>query len=89
RIARPFYAEALRALEEQVASPPTLDAVMKESGGFAMGPLQLMDLIGHDINYAVTESLFHAFYGDPRFQPSLQQKELVDAGYLGRKRGRG
>ncbi|PHM44815.1 putative 3-hydroxyacyl-CoA dehydrogenase [Xenorhabdus mauleonii] len=89
RIARPFYAEALRALEEQVASPATLDAVMKESGGFAMGPLQLMDLIGHDINYTVTESLFHAFHGDPRFQPSLQQKELVDAGHLGRKRGRG
>ncbi|CEE94283.1 3-hydroxybutyryl-CoA dehydrogenase, phenylacetic acid degradation [Xenorhabdus nematophila str. Anatoliense] len=89
RIARPFYAEALRALEEQVASPATLDAIMKESGGFAMGPLQLMDLIGHDINYTVTESLFHAFYGDPRFQPSLRQKELVDADYLGRKRGRG
>ncbi|MDX7990751.1 3-hydroxyacyl-CoA dehydrogenase [Xenorhabdus littoralis] len=89
RIARPFYAEALRALEEQVAAPATLDAVMKESGGFAMGPLQLMDLIGHDINYAVTESLFHAFHCDPRFQPSLRQKELVDAGHLGRKRGRG
>ncbi|PHM50299.1 3-hydroxyacyl-CoA dehydrogenase [Xenorhabdus miraniensis] len=89
RIARPFYAEALRALEEQVAAPATLDAVIKESGGFAMGPLQLMDLIGHDINYAVTESLFHAFHGDSRFQPSLQQKELVDADHLGRKRGRG
>ncbi|MDX7986089.1 3-hydroxyacyl-CoA dehydrogenase [Xenorhabdus sp. 12] len=89
RIARPFYAEALRALEEQVATPATLDAVMKESGGFAMGPLQLMDLIGHDINYTVTESLFRAFHSDPRFQPSLQQKELVDAGHLGRKRGRG
>ncbi|MBI6547749.1 3-hydroxyacyl-CoA dehydrogenase [Xenorhabdus lircayensis] len=89
RIARPFYTEALRALEEQVASPATLDAVIKESGGFAMGPLQLMDLIGHDINYAVTESLFHAFHGDPRFQPSLRQKELVDADHLGRKRGRG
>ncbi|WP_071933926.1 3-hydroxyacyl-CoA dehydrogenase [Xenorhabdus hominickii] len=89
RIARPFYAEALRALEEQVASPATLDTVMKESGGFAMGPLQLTDLIGHDVNYAVTESLFHAFHNDPRFQPSLRQKELVDAGHLGRKRGRG
>ncbi|OTA20561.1 putative 3-hydroxyacyl-CoA dehydrogenase [Xenorhabdus beddingii] len=89
RIARPFYAEALRALEEQVATPATLDAVLKESGGFAMGPLQLMDLIGHDVNYAVTESLFHAFHGDPRFQPSLRQKELVDADHLGRKRGRG
>ncbi|MDC9581051.1 3-hydroxyacyl-CoA dehydrogenase [Xenorhabdus sp. PR6a] len=89
RIARPFYAEALRALEEQIAAPATLDAVLKESGGFAMGPLQLMDLIGHDVNYTVTESLFHAFYCDPRFQPSLRQKELVEANHLGRKRGRG
>ncbi|MEQ1976404.1 3-hydroxyacyl-CoA dehydrogenase [Xenorhabdus sp. SGI240] len=89
RIARPFYAETLRALEEQIATPATLDAVLKESGGFAMGPLQLMDLIGHDINYAVTESLFQAFHCDPRFQPSLRQKELVDANHLGRKRGRG
>ncbi|PHM74071.1 3-hydroxyacyl-CoA dehydrogenase [Xenorhabdus kozodoii] len=89
RIARPFYAETLRALEEQLATPATLDAVLKESGGFAMGPLQLMDLIGHDINYTVTESLFHAFHYDPRFQPSLLQKELVDADHLGRKRGRG
>ncbi|MBD2784567.1 3-hydroxyacyl-CoA dehydrogenase [Xenorhabdus sp. DI] len=89
RIARPFYAEALRALEEQIADPATLDAVLKESGGFSMGPLQLMDLIGHDINYTVTQSLFHAFYCDPRFQPSLRQKELVDANHLGRKRGRG
>ncbi|CBJ79271.1 3-hydroxybutyryl-CoA dehydrogenase,phenylacetic acid degradation [Xenorhabdus bovienii str. Jollieti] len=89
RIARPFYAETLRALEENVASPATLDAVMKESGGFAMGALQLTDLIGHDVNYAVTESLFHAFHGDPRFQPSLRQKELVEADHLGRKRGQG
>ncbi|MEX0444705.1 3-hydroxyacyl-CoA dehydrogenase [Xenorhabdus sp. SGI246] len=89
RIARPFYAEALRALEEQIASPATLDAVMKDSGGFAMGPLQLTDLIGHDVNYAVTESLFNAFYGDTRFQPSLRQKELVEANHLGRKSGRG
>ncbi|PHM65591.1 putative 3-hydroxyacyl-CoA dehydrogenase [Xenorhabdus stockiae] len=89
RIARPFYAEALRALEEQIASPATLDAVIKDAGGFAMGPLQLTDLIGHDVNYAVTESLFHAFYGDPRFQPSLRQKELVEANHLGRKSGRG
>ncbi|RKE93495.1 3-hydroxyacyl-CoA dehydrogenase [Xenorhabdus ehlersii] len=89
RIARPFYAEALRALEERIATPATLDAVLKESGGFAMGPLQLMDLIGHDINYTVTESLFHAFHYDPRFLPSLLQKELVDADHLGRKRGRG
>ncbi|MDR0218785.1 MAG: 3-hydroxyacyl-CoA dehydrogenase [Enterobacteriaceae bacterium] len=89
RIARPFYAEALRALEEQVASPATIDAVLKDAGGFAMGPLQLTDLIGHDVNYAVTESLFHGFYGDARFQPSLRQKELVEANHLGRKNGRG
>ncbi|PHM62524.1 3-hydroxyacyl-CoA dehydrogenase [Xenorhabdus ishibashii] len=89
RIARPFYAETLRALEERIATPATLDTVLKESGGFAMGPLQLMDLIGNDINYTVTESLFHAFHYDPRFQPSLLQKELVDADHLGRKRGRG
>ena len=76
RVARPFYAETLRALEEQIATPATLDAVLRDAGGFAMGPLQLTDLIGHDVNYAVTESVFHAFGSDPRFQPSLVQKEL-------------
>ncbi|MEG0231280.1 MAG: 3-hydroxyacyl-CoA dehydrogenase [Hafnia sp.] len=89
RVARPFYAETLRALEEQIATPATLDAVLRDAGGFAMGPLQLTDLIGHDVNYAVTESVFYAFGSDPRFQPSLVQKELVDAGHLGRKSGRG
>ena len=89
RVARPFYAETLRALEEQIATPATLDAVLRDAGGFAMGPLQLTDLIGHDVNYAVTESVFHAFGSDPRFQPSLVQKELVEAGHLGRKSGRG
>lgn len=89
RVARPFYAETLRALEEQIATPATLDAVLRDAGGFAMGPLQLTDLIGHDVNYAVTESVFYAFGSDPRFQPSLMQKELVDAGHLGRKSGRG
>ncbi|KKI41622.1 3-hydroxyacyl-CoA dehydrogenase [Obesumbacterium proteus] len=89
RVARPFYAETLRALEEQLATPATLDAVLRDAGGFAMGPLQLTDLIGHDVNYAVTESVFYAFGSDPRFQPSLVQKELVEAGHLGRKSGRG
>lgn len=89
RVARPFYAESLRLLQEGVADPVTLDAVMRESGGFKMGPFELMDLIGHDVNYAVTRSVFDAYYGDPRFAPSLIQLELVNAGFLGRKSGRG
>lgn len=89
RVARPFYAEGLRLLEEGAADVATIDAVMRESGGFAMGPFQLMDLIGHDVNYAVTESVFNACYQDPRYTPSLIQRELVDAGFLGRKAGRG
>lgn len=89
RVARPYYAEGLRLLQEGVADPVTLDAVLRESGGFKMGPFELMDLIGHDVNYAVTRSVFDAFYGDPRFAPSLIQLELVNAGYLGRKSGRG
>ncbi|WP_431221899.1 3-hydroxyacyl-CoA dehydrogenase [Serratia sp. L9] len=89
RVARPFYGETLRALEERVATPATLDAVLRDAGGFAMGPLQLTDLIGQDVNYAVTESVYHAFYQDGRFTPSLVQQELVAAGHLGRKSGRG
>ncbi len=89
RVARPFYAEALRLLQEGVCDAATLDAVMRESGGFRMGPCELMDLIGHDVNYAVTRSVFDAFHGDPRFAPSFVQLELVQAGHLGRKRGRG
>lgn len=89
RVARPFYGEALRLLQEQAASPATLDAVMRESGGFRMGPCELMDLIGHDVNFAVTRSVYEAFFDDPRYQPSLMQKDLVDAGWLGRKSGRG
>ncbi|MFC0227332.1 3-hydroxyacyl-CoA dehydrogenase [Serratia aquatilis] len=89
RVARPFYAETLRALEERIAEPATLDAVLRDAGGFAMGPLQLTDLIGQDINYSVTESVYHAFFQDDRFIPSLIQQELVSAGHLGRKRGRG
>lgn len=89
RVARPFYAETLRALEEQIASPATLDSAIRDAGGFAMGPLQLTDLIGHDVNYAVTESVFQAFGYDPRFQTSLMQLELVQAGHLGRKSKQG
>ncbi|MBP2313531.1 3-hydroxyacyl-CoA dehydrogenase PaaH [Azospirillum soli] len=89
RVARPFYAEGLRALQEQAGDPATLDAVMRECGGFRMGPFELMDLIGHDVNFAVTRSVHAAYFGDPRFQPSLIQQELVEAGRLGRKTGRG
>ncbi len=89
RVARPFYAEGLRLLLEQAADPATLDAVMREAGGFRMGPFELMDLIGHDVNYAVTQSVFDAYYQDPRFTPSIIQKELLNAGFLGRKSGRG
>lgn len=89
RVARPFYAEALRVLAEGGAAPATVDAVIRESGGFRMGPCELMDLIGHDVNYAVTKSVWDAFHNDPRFQPSLVQRELVEAGWLGRKSGRG
>lgn len=89
RVARPFYAESLRLLQEGAADCATLDALMREAGGFRMGAFELTDLIGHDVNYAVTCSVFEAYYGDFRFQPSLIQKELVDAGRLGRKSGRG
>ena len=89
RVARPFYGEALRLLLEQQATPETVDAVMRECGGFRMGPCELMDLIGHDVNFAVTRSVWQAFFHDPRYQPSLVQQQLVDAGWLGRKSGRG
>lgn len=89
RVARPYYAEALRVLNEQGGTPASIDAVMREAGGFRMGPFELMDLIGHDVNFAVTESVFRAYFNDPRFTPSLIQQELVNAGFLGRKSGRG
>jgi len=89
RVARPFYGEALRLLLEQAADAATLDAVMREAGGFRMGPFELMDLIGHDINFSVTNSVFNAYFCDPRFAPSVLQQELVNAGFLGRKSGRG
>jgi 3-hydroxybutyryl-CoA dehydrogenase len=89
RIARPFYGEALRMLEEGVADFATIDWAMKTIGGFRMGPFELMDFIGHDINYTVTESVWTSMYFDPRYRPSLTQKRLVEAGLLGRKAGRG
>ncbi|NUS17971.1 MAG: 3-hydroxyacyl-CoA dehydrogenase [Streptomyces sp.] len=89
RIARPFYAEALRLYEERVADPATIDAVLRECGGFAMGPFELTDLIGQDVNEAVTRSVWEAFFHDPKFTPSLAQRRLVESGRLGRKSGRG
>ncbi|MGP8300568.1 3-hydroxyacyl-CoA dehydrogenase [Streptomyces inhibens] len=89
RIARPFYAEALRVYEERAADPATIDAVLCECGGFTMGPFELTDLIGQDVNEAVTRSVWDSFYQDPKFTPSLAQRRLVEAGLLGRKSGRG
>ena len=89
RLARPYYAEALRLAQEGAADYATIDAVLREAGGFRMGPFELMDMIGHDVNFAVTQSVWRGFYHDPRFLPSLLQQELVDAGFYGRKSGRG
>jgi len=89
RCARPFYGEALRLLAEGAADPATLDAVLREAGGFRMGPFELMDLIGLDVNFAVTKSVWEGFFRDPRYAPSVRQQELVAAGWLGRKSGRG
>jgi 3-hydroxybutyryl-CoA dehydrogenase len=89
RVARPYYAEGLRLLSERAADPATIDAIMRDCGGFRMGPFELMDLIGHDVNFSVTNSVFNAYFGDPRFTPSIVQQELVNAGFLGRKAGRG
>ena len=89
RVARPFYGEALRIYEEGVADFATIDWAMTHIGGFRMGPFTLMDYIGNDINYTVTETVFAAFYYDPRFKPSFTQKRHAEAGFLGRKTGRG
>lgn len=89
RVARPFYGEALRMYEEGVADMATIDWAMREIGGFRMGPFELMDLIGNDVNFAVTQSIFAAFFYDPRYRPSLTQQRQVEAGLLGRKSGRG
>ncbi len=89
KVARPFYGEALRIYEEGMANVATIDWAMKELGGFRMGPFQLMDFIGNDVNYTVTETVFKAFYYDSRYKPAFAQKRLSEAGYLGKKSGRG
>ncbi|MFB6577915.1 3-hydroxyacyl-CoA dehydrogenase [Streptomyces sp. NPDC056402] len=89
RIARPFYAEAFAVYEERGADPATIDAVLRESGGFKMGPFQLTDLIGQDVNEAVTRSVWESFFRSPKFTPSLAQRRLVQSGRLGRKSGHG
>lgn len=89
RVARPFYGEALRIYEEGIADFATIDNAMKSVGGFRMGPFELMDFIGNDVNYTVTETVFTAFYFDSRYKPAFTQKRFSEAGYLGRKSGRG
>jgi 3-hydroxybutyryl-CoA dehydrogenase len=89
RVARPFYSEALRIYEEGIADMPTIDWAMKEIAGFKMGPFELMDMIGHDVNYVVTETVWTQLYFDPRFKPALSQKRLLEAGFLGKKTGKG
>ncbi len=89
KVARPFYSEALRIYEESIANIPTIDWAITHIGGFRMGPFTLMDFIGHDVNYIVTETVFKAFYYDGRYKPSFTQKRLVEAGFNGRKSGRG
>ncbi|WP_456441959.1 3-hydroxyacyl-CoA dehydrogenase NAD-binding domain-containing protein [Psychroserpens sp.] len=89
RVARPFYGEALRIYEEGIADFATIDWSLKTIGGFRMGPFELMDFIGNDVNYTVTETVFTAFYFDPRYKPAFTQKRFSEAGYLGRKSGKG
>ena len=89
RVARPFYGEALRIYEEGIADFATIDYALKTLGGFRMGPFELMDFIGNDVNYTVTETVFTAFYFDPRYKPAFTQKRFSEAGYLGRKSGKG
>ncbi|MBV7269311.1 3-hydroxyacyl-CoA dehydrogenase NAD-binding domain-containing protein [Winogradskyella luteola] len=89
RVARPFYGEALRIYEEGIADFATIDWSLKTIGGFRMGPFELMDFIGNDVNYTVTETVFTAFYFDPRYKPAFTQKRFAEAGYLGRKTGKG
>ena len=89
RVARPFYSEALRIYEEGIASFQDIDDSLKNLGGFRMGPFELMDFIGNDVNFTVTETVFKSFFFDPRYKPSFTQKRFAEAGYLGRKSGIG
>jgi 3-hydroxybutyryl-CoA dehydrogenase len=89
RIVRPFYGEALRILDEGIADCATIDWALRMVGGFKMGPFELMDLIGNDVNLGVTSAIYKGFFFDPRYKPSLTQRRLVDANLLGRKTGRG
>ena len=89
RVARPFYGEALRILDEGIADCATIDWAMRTLGAFKMGPFELMDLIGNDVSFAVTSAVYEGFFFDPRYKPSLTQRRLVDANLLGRKTGRG
>ena len=89
RVARPFYGEALKILGENVTNVETIDNIVKKSGGFKMGPFELMDVIGNDVNFSVTESVYEQMYHDPRFQPSQIQKQLVEAGMFGKKTKQG
>ena len=89
RVARPFYSEALRIYDEGVASFQAIDNSLKNLGGFRMGPFELMDFIGNDVNFTVTETVFKSFFFDPRYKPSFTQKRFAEAGYLGRKSGIG
>jgi len=89
RVARPFYGESIRMYEEGIADVATIDWAMKTLGGFRMGPFELMDFIGHDVNFVVTRSVFEGLSFDPRYRPSVTQQRLLEAGWLGRKSGRG
>lgn len=89
RVARPFYGEAIKIMEEGLATKEDIDVALTSLGGFKMGPFTLTDYIGHDVNYVVTETVFQSFFYDPRYRPSFSQKRLLEAGWLGRKSGRG
>lgn len=89
RVARPYYGESIRIFEEGIADMTTIDAALRTYGGFRMGPFELMDLIGNDINFTVTKTVWESFFYDPRYKPSFTQQRQVESGRLGRKTGRG